>query len=209
MANTQSGKQFENYIEKTMKEFGFEVRQHDDFIKNPKGIFDYNNDSVNRLLKNVSYQKLKHSNKNKFSGKVEFAINAFLKPSEEFSHIDSDKRSTILLECKNQDSSGSVEDKLPETYINLAYGKTNYYADGAILLLNGEKITGETKEYIRSLGKTLMVGNSNKRIVAIMDTKEFFKWLNEVLEEDKIVSEFEHKSIKNIQYVTKPIFNMV
>lgn len=161
MTPTQGGKANKtgNVLEQTITgvcaAHGFEVVMYSEHIKRPENYGD------ELLLKNVPYTTL-------YGGR---GYTEFLLVSERYNL-------KTRIECKWQQSAGSVDEKLPYTYISCIEAMPE---NDVILLVDGDGFRDGAKEWARNAAanRKYIPDDKPEKNVRVMSTVEFLTWTNQ------------------------------
>ena len=151
----KTGNVLEHTVIGTLSAHGFEMVMHREYTKSPE------NYGKELLLKNVPYTTL-------YGGK---GYTEFLLSSKRFNL-------NIRIECKWQQGSGSVDEKLPYTYLSCveAVGE-----DNVIILIDGPGFRHGAINWLKNAAcnrKYIPADNKNKT-VRVMSISEFLVWTNQ------------------------------
>ncbi len=150
----KTGVVLENIVISTLKAHGFEVVPFNEFIKKPG---KYGREL---LLKHAPYKTLYGS-----KGYTEFLLLSKIHDLE------------IRIECKWQQSAGSVDEKLPHLYLSCV---ETVPEDEVIILIDGDGFREGAKEWLRNAAKNrkyIPKDNSTKNI-HVFNSTEFMTWVN-------------------------------
>ena len=147
-----SGKVLESIVESSLHAKGFSVVPYKEWSKD---IGDYNNEV---LIKNVPYESIyKHSSKTEF-----------LMISDEFNIC-------TRIECKWQQTSGSVDEKFPYLFHNCAEMMTEPHV---IILLDGGGAKKGAIEWLANACKNFNSDPTHNRVIDLMTSTQFLQWVN-------------------------------
>lgn len=147
----KNGKIFEETLKPIFQERGYLIIKQSD--KNINEVCE-NNDKV--VILNARYKTIYQHN-----GKTEFLI------------INKKTNLKIRVECKWQQTSGSVDEKFPYLYLNCIYG---FEEKDIILIIDGEGQKKGAIEWLKDKVNTKWL-NDDKNI-KVMRLTEFLKWFN-------------------------------
>lgn len=154
IANHQ-GHTLESIVISTMMLKGFEVLSYKDWEKTPDKA------GAELLLKNVPYKTIYGH-----CGKTEFKIL-------------SKRYGDYRIECKWQQSSGSVDEKFPYLYLNCI---ENMPETNIIIIVDGQGAKAGAIDWLRKAAREKLYtteANQNKNI-QVMSLAEFVKWANQI-----------------------------
>ncbi len=151
-----------NLLEQTVKNIciqkGFKLEKYQNYVKN-RGLFE----EREILLTNVPYKSVYGHN-----GKTEFLLK-----SEKYGL-------KTRIECKWQQVSGSVDEKLPYLYLNCIESMPEEHI---ILIVDGGGWKNGAVDWLKNAAKEkkyTCVGNCNK-LIEVMSLSEFLAWANRTL----------------------------
>ncbi len=150
---SDTGSTLEGIVEQTLSRYGFQAISYSKYAKRPQ---DYGEEL---LLKNVPYTSIySHT-----------ARTEFLLRSKRF-------KLEIRIECKWQQVTGSVDEKLPYLYLNAIEAMPE---SQIIIIIDGEGWKRGAKEWLERVvkDKQYQPENSNKEI-QVMKLTEFITWVN-------------------------------
>ena len=150
----KTGNVLEQLVVSTLTTHGFDVVKYSDFEKD-KGKF-----GGELLLKNAPYTTLYNGN-----GKTEFLLKS------------SKHDLCIRIECKWQQTAGSVDEKLPYVYLSAIDAIPE---DDVIILIDGDGFRDGAIEWIKKVSGNRFYIPSDKpnKNIRIMSTTEFLTWSN-------------------------------
>jgi hypothetical protein len=150
----KSGSILEQLVEGTLSRHGFEVIPFREYTGYEAKY------GTELLLKNVPFRTLYDTD-----GKTEFLL------------LSATYNLQIRIECKWQQSAGSVDEKLPHLYLSAIEAIPE---DNIILLVDGKGFRPGAVEWLRKTAEArrfIPNDKKNKNIV-VMDTTEFLTWAN-------------------------------
>ena len=149
-----TGNQLEKAVQTVLLDKGFEIEMYRKWEKNPE------NYGKELLLKNVPFRTI-YGHK----GNTEFLL-----LSEKY-----DLR--IRIECKWQQSAGSVDEKLPYLYLNTIEAMPE---KDIMILIDGDGFKSGAKEWLRNAVKEKLytTEENNDTTVLVFSLAEFFTWAN-------------------------------
>ncbi len=149
-----TGNQLEKAVQTVLLDKGFEIEMYRKWEKNPE------NYGKELLLKNVPFRTI-YGHK----GNTEFLL-----LSEKY-----DLR--IRIECKWQQSAGSVDEKLPYLYLNTIEAMPE---KDIMILIDGDGFKSGAKEWLRNAVKEKLytTEENNDTNVMVFSLAEFFTWAN-------------------------------
>lgn len=149
-----TGTQLEKAVQTVLLEKGFEIEMYREWKKNPE------NYGKELLLKNVPFITIYGHGGNK----------EFLLLSEKYSL-------RIRIECKWQQSAGSVDEKLPYLYLNTIEAMPE---KDIMILIDGDGFKTGAKTWLRNAVKEKLYTNekNNDTNVKVFSLAEFFTWAN-------------------------------
>ncbi len=150
-----TGNQLEKAVQTVLLDKGFEIEMYRKWEKNPE------NYGKELLLKNVPFRTI-YGHK----GNTEFLL-----LSEKY-----DLR--IRIECKWQQSAGSVDEKLPYLYLNTIEAMPE---KNIMILIDGDGFKTGAKEWLRNAVKEKLytTEENNDTNVMVFSLAEFFTWAND------------------------------
>ncbi len=153
LANS-SGNTLEQTIVATLSSKGFTVVRHRDWLRNPASY------GCELLLRNVPYQSIYGHD-----AKTEFVIR-----SERYG-LD------IRVECKWQQSNGSVDEKFPYLYLNCLEGMPEEHI---IIVLDGGGAKHCAVAWLKNACKRSLYTSpaSQPKTIEVMSLAEFLMWAN-------------------------------
>lgn len=152
----KTGKILERLVLSTFDEHGFEIVKHKDYLKNTA---QYGQEL---LLRHVPYNTLYGTR----------GYSEYLVRSERYAlHI--------RIECKWQQSPGSVDEKFPYTYISCVEAIPE---DHVIIILGGDGSRDGAKEWLRQAAKERRYISSEKpqKKIEVFTLTEFMAWANNI-----------------------------
>jgi len=149
-----TGNQLEIAVQTVLLNKGFEIEMYRKWEKNPE------NYSKELLLKNVPFTTI-YGHK----GNTEFLL-----LSEKYNL-------RIRIECKWQQSAGSVDEKLPYLYLNTVEAMPE---KDIIILIDGDGFKKGAKKWLRNAVKEKLytTTENNNTNVKVFSLSEFFTWAN-------------------------------
>jgi len=153
-----TGSQLEKAVQTVLLQKGFEIEMYRKWKKNPE---NYSNEL---LLKNVPFTTIYGH-----GGNTEFLL-----LSEKY-------KLKIRIECKWQQSAGSVDEKLPYLYLNTIEAMPE---NNIIIIIDGDGFKTGAKTWLRNAVKEKLYTNSknNETEVQIFSLAEFFTWANNLFQ---------------------------
>lgn len=145
-----SGTVLEQNVVSTFKAKGFEVVKYSFWEKNKYG--------GELILKNVPFESI-YGHK---------AYTEFLLKSKKYNL-------EIRIECKWQQSAGSVDEKLPYLYLNCVESMLENHI---IIIIDGGGYKEGALKWIKESARTKKYQNSNMKNIQIMNIVEFMTWAN-------------------------------
>lgn len=158
MARTQgniansSGNVLEQAVVSTFKTKGFEVVKYRDWVKNKDG-FD-----KELLLENVPFKTIYGHN-----GNTEFLLK-----SESFNL-------EIRIECKWQQSAGSVDEKFPYLYLNCIHSMPE---KDIIIIVDGGGYKEGALQWLKNAAEKSLYQTTEKKSIQVLSLVEFLTWVN-------------------------------
>ncbi len=149
-----TGNQLEKAVQTVLLGKGFEIEMYRKWEKNPE------NYGKELLLKNVPFRTI-YGHK----GNTEFLL-----LSEKYGL-------RIRIECKWQQSAGSVDEKLPYLYLNTIEAMPE---KDIMILIDGDGFKSGAKEWLRNAVKEKLytTEENNDTTVLVFSLAEFFTWAN-------------------------------
>ncbi|HHM21656.1 MAG TPA: 4-diphosphocytidyl-2C-methyl-D-erythritol kinase [Bacteroidetes bacterium] len=149
-----TGNQLEVAVQSVLSNKGFEIEMYRKWAKNPE------NYGKELLLKNVPFETI-YGHK----GNTEFLL------------ISEKYNLRIRIECKWQQSSGSVDEKLPYLYLNTIEAMPE---KDIMILIDGEGFKKGAKTWLRNAAKQKLYTDetNNDTNVMVFSLSEFFTWAN-------------------------------
>ncbi|UBM61378.1 4-diphosphocytidyl-2C-methyl-D-erythritol kinase [Candidatus Sulfidibacterium hydrothermale] len=149
-----TGNQLEKAVQTVLLDKGFEIEMYRKWEKNPE------NYGKELLLKNVPFTTI-YGHK----GNTEFLL-----LSEKYNL-------RIRIECKWQQSAGSVDEKLPYLYLNTIEAMPE---KDIMILIDGDGFKTGAKEWLRNAVKEKLytTAENNDTNVMVFSLAEFFTWAN-------------------------------
>ncbi|BDQ02739.1 MAG: 4-diphosphocytidyl-2C-methyl-D-erythritol kinase [Ignavibacterium sp.] len=149
-----TGNQLEAAVKTVLSGKGFKIVKYRDWIKTPHKFGD------ELLLTNVPYTTIY-----KHKGNTEFLL------------ISKKYNCTIRIECKWQQTSGSVDEKLPYLYLNVIEAMPE---DKILILIDGRGWKeGAIKWLKESVEKKRYTNqNSEQKDILVFNLTDFFTWAN-------------------------------
>ena len=149
-----TGNQLEKAVQTVLLDKGFEIEMYRKWEKNPE------NYGKELLLKNVPFRTI-YGHK----GNTEFLL-----LSEKYGL-------RIRIECKWQQSAGSVDEKLPYLYLNTIEAMPE---KDIMILIDGDGFKSGAKEWLRNAVKEKLytTEENNDTTVLVFSLAEFFTWAN-------------------------------
>ena len=156
-ANT-SGNQLEIAVLTVLSNKGFEIEMYRIWEKNPEKYGD------ELLLKNVPFETIYGH-----GGNTEFLL------------ISKKYSLRIRIECKWQQSAGSVDEKLPYLYLNTIEAMPE---NDIMILIDGEGFKVGAKTWLRKAVKSKLytTEKSKEKNIMVFYLAEFFTWANKTFE---------------------------
>ncbi|MBC8196914.1 MAG: 4-diphosphocytidyl-2C-methyl-D-erythritol kinase [Candidatus Marinimicrobia bacterium] len=153
-----SGTQLEKAVQTVLIEKGFEIEMYSKWIKNIK---NYGNEI---LLKNAPFKTIYQH-----KGRTEFLL-----LSKKYSL-------KIRIECKWQQSMGSVDEKLPYLYLNTIEAMPE---KDIIILIDGDGFKPGAKDWLRDAvkRKKYTTIKNNDTNILVFSLAEFFTWANNIFQ---------------------------
>lgn len=154
MKKNITGTQLEKAVQTVLLEKGFEIVMYRVWEKNP------DNFGKELLLKNVPFKTIYGH-----GGNTEFLL------------ISEKYKLRIRIECKWQQSAGSVDEKLPYLYLNTI--ETMPEKD-IMILIDGDGFKAGAKTWLRNAVNEKLYTNekNNDTNVMVFSLAEFFTWAN-------------------------------
>lgn len=151
----KTGNVLEQTVIAMLTTHGFEVVGYRDHQRHPEA---FGNEL---LLRNVPYKTL-------YGGR---GYTEFLISSEA-------RKLKIRVECKWQQKAGSVDEKLPHTYLSCVEAMDD---NDVIILIDGKGFRDGAVEWLRTAAKErkYIPQNRPEKVIRIMNVTEFLTWCNE------------------------------
>ncbi len=149
-----TGNQLEVAVQTVLLNKGFEIEMYRKWAKNPE------NYGKELLLKNVPFKTI-YGHK----GNTEFLL------------ISEKYNLRIRIECKWQQSAGSVDEKLPYLYLNTIEAMPE---KDIMILIDGDGFKSGAKAWLRNAVKEKLytTEKNNDTTVMVFSLAEFFTWAN-------------------------------
>jgi hypothetical protein len=149
-----TGTQLEKAVQTVLLEKGFEIIMYRVWNKNPE------NYGKELLLKNVPFTTIYGH-----GGNTEFLL------------ISEEYKLRIRIECKWQQSAGSVDEKLPYLYLNTIEAMPE---KDIMILIDGDGFKAGAKTWLRNAVKEKLYTNdkNSDTNVMVFSLAEFFTWAN-------------------------------
>lgn len=150
-----NGKIFEKQLIPLFTEHGYKVMLYSEFKKQ-----GYPLDSLPKtVIRQVPFESIYHH-----KGKTEFLL------------INNEKGRRIRIECKWQQSQGSVDEKLPYLYLNCVYG---FEETDIILLVDGAGFKKGAVDWLKnSVKDRWLLDENNPKKIQVMSISEFTAYFN-------------------------------
>lgn len=150
-----TGNQLESAVKTVLSQKGFNIVKFREWIKSPTKFGD------EVLLTNVPFTTIY-----KHRGNTEFLL------------ISKKYNCTIRIECKWQQTSGSVDEKLPYLYLNIIEAMPE---EKILILIDGKGWKQGAIEWLKDSvkNKKYMAENAPKKEILIFNLTEFFTWANQ------------------------------
>lgn len=150
----RSGRVLEEVVESVFRSHGYEQAWHREWNKNPEKY------GPRLLLKNVPYRTIYgHNGRSEFVALVE-------------------GRSSIRIECKWQQSPGSVDEKFPYLYLNAVEAMTEATV---LIIVDGGGAKPHAVEWLRNAAESRLYMSDSSRTIKVMDSAGFIRWANDNL----------------------------
>lgn len=151
----RSGNTLEKAVTGTLESKGFEVLMYRDWKRHPEKY------GKELLLKNVPYKSIYNHD-----GNTEFLLK-----SEKY-------KLEIRIECKWQQSSGSVDEKFPYLYLNCIESMPEAEI---ILIVDGEGFRKGAVEWLKDAARSKRYTTDKSRLkdIKVFNLSDFLKWTNE------------------------------
>lgn len=151
----KSGRVLENVVETIYRSHGYEIMPYADYIKKAETL------SVQRLLlKHVPYTSI------------------YGNPAvSEFVAIQSNGE-RVRIECKWQQTSGSVDEKFPYVYLNALEAMSEEHV---IILVDGGGAKPNAVAWLRRVAEKEPYHSGSKKKIRVMGMTEFVAWANSSL----------------------------
>lgn len=148
-----SGSVLESTICSVMSAKGFEIVRYSEYMKRPEQY------GTELLLRNVPYKSIYGH-----MGKTEFLLKSL------------DYNLVVRIECKWQQSSGSVDEKYPYVYLNSVEAMPE---DHIIIVLGGSGAKKEAVEWLKQTASAGKYGAIEKgKKIEVMSLDGFITWAN-------------------------------
>jgi len=149
-----TGNQLEKAVQTVLLNKGFEIEMYRKWEKNPE------NYGKELLLKNVPFRTIYGH-----SGNTEFLL------------LSAEHDLRIRIECKWQQSAGSVDEKLPYLYLNTIEAMPE---KDIMILIDGNGFKTGAKEWLRNAVKKKLytTTKNNDTNIMVFSLAEFFTWAN-------------------------------
>lgn len=156
IANKQ-GKILEDAVISLFSRYGFKEVRHSEWLKQGSAAGD------ELLIRNAPYTSI-------------YGHNA----KTEFLAISKRLKRTIRIECKWQQSTGSVDEKYPYLYLNCVQAMPE---DEIVIVLDGGGAKVQAVEWLKNAAaqKWLLDGASSNKRISVMSLAEFMTWANVTL----------------------------
>lgn len=153
-----NGKIFEKQLIPLFEEHGYEVVLFSEFQK--RGVpFE---ELPKTVIRQVPFNSIYHH-----KGRTEFLL------------VNNEKDRRIRIECKWQQSAGSVDEKLPYLYLNCVYG---FEETDIILLVDGAGFKPGAVEWLKTNVKSRwLLEEDNPKQIQVMSIAEFTAYFNKYL----------------------------
>ncbi len=150
-----TGTVLENIVTSSLNAHGFELVPAIKYAKHP------DNYGSELLLRNMPYKTLYGSN-----GHTEFLL------------ISEKHNLNIRIECKWQQSAGSVDEKLPYLYLSCVEAMPE---DEIIILIDGDGFRGGAKEWLKeaATSRRYIPASNTTKIIHVFNSTEFMTWVND------------------------------
>jgi hypothetical protein len=148
----KSGRVLEKAVESVFATHHYQIVNYTEYRKSPQRF-----EGQKILLKNVPYTSI--------YGKRARSEFAFRDSSNEWTRI----------ECKWQQSSGSVDEKFPYVYLNAVEAVEE---KRVIILVDGGGAKPESIEWLKAAARNGRYRSDPKKHVAVMGVNEFIAWAN-------------------------------
>ena len=162
-ANT-NGKIFEDRISNLLLNLNLKLIPYSNIINNIKNISDLiNKYGTELLITNYKYKNIYNS-----FGRIEFLC------------ISNKYKINTFIECKWQQVSGSVSEKLPYMYLN--FKTSDSFKDrNIIIVIDGPGWSTNSISWIKNIVNTNVLITDNNSKISIFDYNEFESWYNSKL----------------------------
>lgn len=150
----RSGRVLENMVESVFRTHGYETASYAEWQRQPDEF------GTRLLLKNVPYTTIYGH-----MGRSEFVVLLSGKPQ-------------IRIECKWQQSSGSVDEKFPYLYLNAVEAMPE---PTVLIIVDGGGAKPSAIEWLRRAAESRLYLNDPHRAIHVMDSSGFVKWANDEL----------------------------
>lgn len=146
-------------------------------------------DTVVSLFTRYGFKEIKHSkwhNNENSSGPellirdVPYASIYGHRAKTEFLAVSSRLNRRIRIECKWQQSPGSVDEKFPYLYLNCVFGMPE---DEIVIILDGGGAKQHAVQWLRNMvmKRWLLEDADNKKTIHVFSVSEFITWANKTL----------------------------
>lgn len=148
------GKILEQTLLPLFQKQGYEV------VENPKKHYDDIVASVDKLvIKNAPYTSIYGT-----AGKTEYLL------------INNKTNRKIRIECKWQQSPGSVDEKFPYLYLNCIQ---TFEEKEIIIIVDGGGQKPKSIEWLKKACENNLLNEGAKKTIKVMNLSEFLKWFND------------------------------
>lgn len=153
-----TGNQLEIAVQTVLLNKGFEIEMYRVWVKNPERY------GKELLLKNVPFETIYGHR-----GNTEFLL------------ISEQYKLRIRIECKWQQSAGSVDEKLPYLYLNTIEAMPE---KDIMILIDGDGFKAGAKTWLKNAVKDKLytTEKNNDTNVMVFSLAEFFTWANKTLQ---------------------------
>lgn len=147
------GSNIESLVENLFKSKHYECEKYSTYIKNPTAY------STNILLKNVPFFSIYEHR-----GKTEFLVKS------------ASRENDIRIECKWQQSAGSVDEKLPYLYLNCV---ESFPEKEIIIIIDGGGFKEGAIRWLRdAVENRKYMDENDDKIIRVFNIAEFITWFN-------------------------------